>query len=269
MTSASISPSSTAAGTTSRTLRHYDDIQLLTPTRIGRNGYRYYDEDSLVRLQRILLLRELGLGLPTIAEILAGQRGNADALHTHLDWLRKERTRLERRIAAVENTIKKIEGGEPLVAEEMFDGFDHTQYKDEVEERWGVDAYAKSDEWWRSKTADEQQSWKRSANALSDAWIDASQKGIDPACEEAQSIAQRHFDWLRSIPGTPGGGTTGPTKEYFVNLAEMYVADDRFAAIYGGTAGATFVRDTMKTYADRVLDDHTPRGRTAPADDHD
>ena len=28
------------------------------------------------------------------------------------------------------------------MAEDMFDGFDHTQYKDEVEERWGKDAYA-------------------------------------------------------------------------------------------------------------------------------
>ena len=36
------------------------------------------------------------------------------------------------------------------MAEQMFDGFDHTQYKDEVEERWGKDAYAKSDAWWRS-----------------------------------------------------------------------------------------------------------------------
>jgi len=44
-----------SAGTTSRTLRHYDDIGLLPPSRVGGNGYRYYDEDALVRLQRILL----------------------------------------------------------------------------------------------------------------------------------------------------------------------------------------------------------------------
>ncbi|GAA3200026.1 hypothetical protein GCM10020255_104150 [Rhodococcus baikonurensis] len=52
-----------SAGTTSRTLRHYGDLGLLEPSRIGANGYRFYDEDALVRLQRILLLRELGLGL--------------------------------------------------------------------------------------------------------------------------------------------------------------------------------------------------------------
>ena len=44
------------AGTTSRTLRHYDEIGLLKPSSIGANGYRYYDDRSLVRPQRILLL---------------------------------------------------------------------------------------------------------------------------------------------------------------------------------------------------------------------
>ena len=56
-----------SAGTTSRTLRHYGAVGLLEPSRIGGNGYRYYDEEALVRLQRIL---ELGLGLPAIAEVL-------------------------------------------------------------------------------------------------------------------------------------------------------------------------------------------------------
>lgn len=51
-----------AAGTTSRTLRHYGQTGLLTPSRTGANGMRYYDAGALVRLQRILLLRELGLG---------------------------------------------------------------------------------------------------------------------------------------------------------------------------------------------------------------
>ena len=59
------------AGTTSRTLRHYGEIGLLPPSSVGHNGYRHYDRNALVRLQRILLLRELGLGLPQIGEVLA------------------------------------------------------------------------------------------------------------------------------------------------------------------------------------------------------
>ena len=89
-----------AAGTTSRTLRHYDDIGLLPPARVGANGYRYYDDDDLVRLQRILLLRDLGLALTTIAEVLDGERDAVAALRTHLDLLVQERERLDRRIAS-------------------------------------------------------------------------------------------------------------------------------------------------------------------------
>ena len=68
------------AGTTGRTLRHYDDIGLLRPSRTGNNGYRYYGQESLVRLQRILLLRDLGLGLPAIADVLGNEADAEQAL---------------------------------------------------------------------------------------------------------------------------------------------------------------------------------------------
>ena len=241
------------SGTTSRTLRHYGDIGLLKPSRTGSNGYRFYDEDALATLQRILLLKELGLGLPAIAEVLEGQTAHADALTTHLRWLHQEKERLDRQIAAVESTIGKLKEGDQLMAEEMFDGFDHTQYKEEVEERWGKDAYATSDTWWRSMTDADKKQWMQRQKQLGSDWIEAATRGTDPASEEAQALAQRQFDWLRGIPGTPGGGASGPTKEYFVGLAEMYVADERFAANYGGAEGASFVRDAMKVYADRNL----------------
>ena len=241
------------AGTTSRTLRHYDDVGLVKPSRIGGNGYRYYDADALVRLQRVLLLRELGLGIPAIGEVMAGQRDDSLALRTHLEWLAQEKERIGRQIASVERTITELEGGEQPMAEDMFDGFDHTQYKEEVEERWGKDAYAKSDAWWRSMSAEEKTAWKARAALLGSDWIEAAEAGIDPASDEAQALAQRQFDWLRGIPGTPGGGSAGPTKEYFTGLGEMYVADERFGVNYGGAEGAAFVRDAMKEYAERNL----------------
>ena len=240
------------AGTTSRTLRHYDDVGLLKPTRIGSNGYRYYDEQALARLQRILMLRDLGLSIPVIGEVLAGQRDNAQALLTHLHWLEQEKDRLDRQIASVTTTIRKMEGGEPLMAEEMFDGFDHTQYKDEVEQRWGKEAYAKSDAWWRSLTKQDKDAWREKAAELGFDWIEAADRGIDPGSDEAQALARRQFEWLHGIPGTPNNGE-GPTRDYFLGLAEMYVADERFAKHYGGTQGATFVRDAMRVFADRNL----------------
>jgi MerR family transcriptional regulator, thiopeptide resistance regulator len=241
------------AGTTSRTLRHYDDVGLVTPSRIGANGYRYYDADALVRLQRVLLLRELGLGIPAIGEVLAGQRDDTLALRTHLEWLSREQERIGRQMASVERTIEELEGGEKPMAENMFDGFDHTQYKGEVEGRWGKDAYAKSDAWWRSLSAEEKKAWQARVALLGSDWIEAAQRGIDPAGDEAQALAQRQYEWLRGIPGTPGSDGPGPTKEYFVGLGEMYVADERFAANYGGAEGAAFVRDAMAEYAARNL----------------
>ncbi|MET0725010.1 MAG: MerR family transcriptional regulator [Leifsonia sp.] len=241
------------AGTTSRTLRHYDDIGLLEPTRIGANGYRYYDEQALVRLQRILLLRELGLGLPAVGEVLENERDSARALVNHLTWLQQERDRLARQIASVETTILTMEGGEQLMAENMFDGFDHTVYKDEVESRWGREAYARSDAWWRSMSAAEKAEWQQRQTALAADWADAAVRGVAVDGAEAQALARRHAEWLGGIPGTPGAADGRPTKEYFIGLGEMYVADERFAANYGGVAGATFVRDAMKVYADANL----------------
>ncbi len=58
------------AGVTPRTLRFYDHMGLLKPTRVGANGYRYYDHAALLRLQQILLYRELDLPLERIREIL-------------------------------------------------------------------------------------------------------------------------------------------------------------------------------------------------------
>lgn len=241
------------AGTTSRTLRHYDDVGLLEPTRIGSNGYRYYNEQALARLQRILMLRDLGLGIPAIAEVLAGQRDNARALVDHLHWLEQEKHRIDRQISSVRTTITKMEGGEQLMAEEMFDGFDHTQYKDEVEQRWGKDAYAKSDAWWRSLSDGQKQEFKNVAAELGFDWIEAAERAVDPADDEAQALARRQYDWLRSIPGTPRDGSDALTKDYFTGLADMYVADERFAKNYGGVANATFVRDAMRIFADRNL----------------
>jgi DNA-binding transcriptional MerR regulator len=241
------------AGTTSRTLRHYDDVGIVKPSRIGSNGYRYYDADALVRLQRVLLLRELGLGIPAIGEVLEGQRDDTVALRTHLEWLAQEKVRIGRQIASVERTITELEGGEQPMAEKMFDGFDHTQYKDEVEERWGKEAYAKSDAWWRSKSQSEKDDFMMFAAELGADWLAAAESGVSPASDEAQALAQRQYDWLSGIPGTPRTPENRASKDYYLGLAEMYVVDERFAKNYGGVEGATFVRDSMKEYAERNL----------------
>ncbi|WP_416403486.1 MerR family transcriptional regulator [Arthrobacter sp. LFS091] len=241
------------AGTTSRALRHYDDIGLLKPSRTGHNGYRYYDGPALVQLQRILLLRELGLGLPAIAEVLHRETDTVKALSSHLEWLAREQDRLTRQIASVRQTIDTLKGDGKYMAQDMFDGFDHTQYKDEVEERWGKDAYAGGDSWWRSMSPDEKQQWKDRLQKLSADWIAAAESGVSPGSAEAQDLARRHVEWLRGMPGTPTAAPGGDVKGYVTGLGELYVADPRFGANYGGEAGATFVRDALRVYAEENL----------------
>ncbi|MDQ0707781.1 DNA-binding transcriptional MerR regulator [Arthrobacter woluwensis] len=237
------------AGTTSRTLRHYEQVGLLKPSRVGHNGYRHYDRDALVTLQRILLLRGLGLGLPAIGEVLSRQSDQAEALSRHLELLRQDQERLARQIQAVEHTIRQVKGGGRLMAQDMFDGFDHTQYKEEVEQRWGAKAYADSDAWWRGLGEDGRRVWQERQQRLGADWTAAAGRGVDPASDEAQALAARHDAWLSGIPGTPGHPDGAP-KEYLLGLAEMYVSDPRFAANYGGQGGAEFVRDALRVYVE-------------------
>jgi MerR family transcriptional regulator, thiopeptide resistance regulator len=238
-----------SAGTTSRTLRHYGQLGLLEPSRTAANGYRYYDEQALLRLQRILLLRELGLGLPAIAEILDGQQDTSAALRTHLDLLAAERKRIERQIESVKTTLRKSERGEQLMPEEAFDGFDHTRYEEEVIRRWGREAYEKGDRWWRSLSAEDKAAFQRQQQEIAADYGRAQQAGKAPDSAEVQAITRRHVEWL-SI-------TTTPTKEYLIGLGEMYVSDPRFTANYDqhGTGTAVLVRDAMRVYADQNLSD--------------
>jgi len=237
-----------ATGTTSRTLRHYDAIGLLRPARIGDNGYRYYDRDSLVRLQRILLLRELGLSLPVIADVLARQTDTASALRTHVDWLREEQDRIRRRIGSIEHTLAALDHEGDITMETMFDGFDHTEHREEVERRWGADAYARSTQWWEAKSPTERAEWQRRLQALNADWIALAGSGADPHGEAAQALAERHVAWLAGIPGTPAADPS-TRAAYVTGLATMYAADPRFAANYGGETGAGFVRDALTRYA--------------------
>lgn len=238
-----------AAGTTSRTLRHYGQLGLLPPSRIGTNGYRYYDQNSLVRLQRILLLRELGLGLPVIAEVLAGEQDSKTALRTHLELLQQEQDRLARQIASVQTTLRKTEAGEPLMANEVFDGFDHTQYKDEVIEKWGRDAYEQGDRWWKSMSEADRKAFLQTHLDIAADYGRARAAGIPVDSDEVQAIVARHYDWVNN------GSQKRVGKEHFIGLGEMYVADPRFAANYDthGEGTVAYVRDAMKVFAEAQL----------------
>ena len=239
----SIQEVATAAGVSSRTLRHYDQIGLLPAGRLS-NGYRGYGPGELVRLQRILLLRDLGLSLTDIASVLNGEIDDATALRSHLDQLHQQQQRLARQISSVQRTIAHIEEKETIVIEEMFDGFDHSQYREEVEQRWGAQAWSRGDDWWRALDSADKQAFTDEHAAIVAAWAQARAAGAAPDSAEVQAIAARHAAWI-----AVGWQGREPSAEALVNLAEMYVADERFAANYGGVDGASYVRDGLVAYA--------------------
>jgi DNA-binding transcriptional MerR regulator len=111
------------SGVTARTLRYYDEIGLLHPARVGPNGYRYYEQEQLLRLQQILLLRELDMDLTAIAAVVNGVRDQVEALRAHRERLLAEGQRLNRLAQTVAVTIAHLEKGVAMPPQDMFDGF--------------------------------------------------------------------------------------------------------------------------------------------------
>ncbi|MFE2018589.1 MerR family transcriptional regulator [Streptomyces sp. NPDC059499] len=128
------------SGVTARTLRHYDEVGLLPPAWIGTNGHRYYEERQLLRLQQILVLRELGVGLSEVGRILAEQVDELEALRGHRRRLLAERDRLDALAGTVSRTITELEqsrkDGKPMTAisrpENLFEGVRPAQYRESL-----------------------------------------------------------------------------------------------------------------------------------------
>ena len=105
------------SGVTSRTLRHYDSIGLLTPVGTAPGGRRLYGRDELVRLQQILVLRELGVDLPSIGRVVRSgddPSTQIQVLRQHHDRLLAERDRYDRLAATVATTMQSQNTQNPL-----------------------------------------------------------------------------------------------------------------------------------------------------------
>ncbi|MGW0658127.1 MerR family transcriptional regulator [Streptodolium elevatio] len=133
------------AGVTARTLRHYDETGLLVPSRIGANGHRYYEEEQLLRLQQILVLRALGLGLPEIGRVLSEQVDEVVALQRHHRRLLAERDRLDALAGTVSRTIAELEqsrkDGKPMTInrpENLFEGVRPSHYEENMRDFPGI-----------------------------------------------------------------------------------------------------------------------------------
>lgn len=239
------------AGMSGRARRHYHQIGLLEPDRIGANGYRYYGPAAVARLQRILLLRDTGMPLADIAGVLdASATGEAEeqALTAHLAHLAEEREGLDRRTRAVEHTLSmRRQGLEPRM-DVMLAGF-NDRYEAEVVEQWGREAFDDSNDWWHGKTLQQQKQWKANAEALLRRWRELEEDGREPGSEAAQDHAAAHMQWFTEIPGTPThAGDRSRSIGMVLGLADQYESSPEFHVAFGTQEAARFAAEALRMH---------------------
>jgi DNA-binding transcriptional MerR regulator len=240
------------AGVSSRTLRHYDDVGLVPPAYVGSNGYRYYEQEQLLRLQEVLLLRELGLSLDAIRRVLEGTADRTAVLREHHAALLAERDRLDRLAGTVARTIERRDG-DVMGPEELFEGFDAEKqrgYEADLVERYGDQVKAQIDESWRRVGAMSKADAERVQAELAErdvqyaALLDA---GVAPDDPRVQEVTAGHYAWVSRF--------WTPSAEAFAGLGDLYVDHPDFHARYEAIRPglAEYVRDAMAVYAVEAL----------------
>lgn len=234
-------------GVSVRTLHYYDEIDLLKPAFVDeRNGYRFYDEKSLQRMQEILFYRELDFSLKTIGEILASpDYDKQKALSKQKQLLTLKKERLERLIEALEQAEK----GEIIMS--VFDNNDYEtvrqQYEKEVKEKWGkTDAYKES----QTKTANySKDKWNDildGMNSVFAEFAECKQSGNTADSEIAQNLVKKLQDYITA-------NFYNCTNEILSGLGQMYVYDERFKNNIDqhATGTAEFVSEAIRIYCNK------------------
>ncbi|OCA82538.1 MerR family transcriptional regulator [Pradoshia sp. D12] len=101
-----------------RTLRYYDQINLLTPSYKADNGRRSYSEDDLFKLEKIIILKSLSLPLETIRDIL-DSLSFQQILISHYNYLQDQLTNIQTSISNTTSLINMSELQESLSWEDV------------------------------------------------------------------------------------------------------------------------------------------------------
>jgi DNA-binding transcriptional MerR regulator len=237
---------STLAGVTPRTLHHYDQIGLLKPESVGENGYRYYGEKSMLRLQQILFYRELDMPLDEIKTILT--RRDFDvlaALENHKLELQKRIKRLNHLIETVDNTILHLKGQKEMSEKQYFEAFSDEQqaeYEREIAQKYDPATVKAASKKWKEYTEAEKQRIGEEGNAIYRDLLNVIPKG--PASPAAQSCVERwrhqiEYFWI-------------PDDDQLVGLADLYNEDPRFKANFDKIDPrlAEFIREAVRIYVE-------------------
>jgi DNA-binding transcriptional MerR regulator len=241
-----------AAGISVRTLHYYDQIGLLEPAYIAENGYRYYEDSQVIRLQQILFFRELDFPLDKIKHIMQSPDFDATAaLQDQRGLLDLKKRRLERLMRTIDKTMFTLKGGETMSNDDTFSAFNDPAYqkhKDEVQQRWGdTDAYKQSKVRVGKMSKADLERVKAEGEDIANSIAGLLKKGCIADSAEVQEQIGRFYTHLHAF--------YDPSFEMFKGLGQMYVDDPRFTEYYEKRAKglAVFMRDAMAVYADKHL----------------
>lgn len=200
----SISRVAEMAGISSRTLRHYDDIGILAPARVSANGYRWYGRPELLRLQRIMLLRELMMPLGAIAEALDGDTDELTALRRHREQMAAERDRIDRILGTIDRTIAGLSGERSVDDEDFFVGMAEAKdrLRKDLRARYGrgVDDHLASAERVTSEwTREDHEHAAEEGRRLLTRMAQACRRGVAPDDEEALDLVAEHYQGVRTL----------------------------------------------------------------------
>ena len=244
----SIQELSRLSGVTTRTLRWYDQIGLLKPSRVAESGYRYYGRAEVDRLQDILYYRALGVELARIKECLDDPSfDRLAALRNHLTALEAEQERLEQLIRSVKDTIGAEERNEIMSDEQKFEAFKqraiaHNEkvYGAETRAKYGDREVDEANAAVMNLTQAQYQEWTDLGREIQERLEVAVQTGLSPESETGKELCALHRQWL-----TLTGNQYDSGKHW--GIAELYVMDERFTAYYDKQVPgcARFLRDAV------------------------
>src|SRR5690606_4746368 len=210
------------ANVTVRTLHYYDEIDLLHPSKVGANGYRYYDDNALLRLQQILFYREIGLELLQIRDIL--DRPDFDpvtALRSHRSVLLDKMERLQNLIETVDHTIMHLTGDTEMSKKKLFEAFSEEkqkEYEREARLQYGPEHVNESARRWNSYSDDQRQAIMDEGGEIYTAIADAMQYGAPTDSAAVEELVHRWHQHIRNF--------YEPTLEILAGLAEVYKTPD-------------------------------------------
>lgn len=227
-------------GVSVRTLHYYDEIGLLSPAYVDeQTGYRFYDENSLLRMQEILFYRELDFPLKIIGEILSSPGyDTSGALKEQKKLLILKKERLERLISAVDDAMK----GENVMS--AFDNSEFEKYKTEAKEKWGkTDAYKEHKEKTKGYSKEKWNNLIEEMNAVFAEFAAYRKSGKGPDSAEVQSL-------VRKLQNHITENYYHCTNEILSGLGQMYVLDERFKNNIDkhGDGTAELVSEAIKVY---------------------